>query len=146
MHQKRKILLAVCALFTIACGVGEPSGEEIANRVPLGSKLHQITAYVDIQNMDAQVIAWLPRPAGAARPSSEREEAERSGEISNEFGDFRQRNLGSYDAWNASTAEKEQFTGEINVVSSPGGMELDIAVFYYVDGVLKKKDWGHLPG
>jgi hypothetical protein len=39
--------LAVRALFTIACGVGEPSGEEIVNRVPLGSKLHQITSYVD---------------------------------------------------------------------------------------------------
>jgi hypothetical protein len=96
--------------------------------------------------MDAQVIAWLPRPAGPARPRSEREEAERSGEISNEFGDFRLRNLGSYNDWNAPTSEQEQFTGEINVVGSRGGMELDIAVFYYVDGVLKKKDWGHLPG
>lgn len=128
------LLLIVGFCFQMDCG---SAPHDASSYVPLGSKLSDLDRYYPRGGgSEGEVIQWLPLAKGEKRPHDA---------IENEFGVFKPMELGSYDQWGASTAARDSFTGEItfyhhSLTSS------DVNALYYIDGKLKKREWGFLPG
>ncbi|MBX7132088.1 MAG: hypothetical protein K1X67_05345 [Fimbriimonadaceae bacterium] len=67
------------------------------------------------------------------------------------YGTFFIRKLGAYVDWTATKATRDSFTGEIRFYHHSAVIPDDLAPSYvfsliYVNGVLKEKGYGHLPG
>lgn len=109
-------------------------------RIPAGSKLSELDRYLDHIYSRSTVERWTTErdPGGTDR-------------IENEFGSFRSQNLGAYEIWNATKTERDGFTGELLFFHHSNVIPDDLAPSYvfsliYIDGKLKKKDYGQLPG
>jgi hypothetical protein len=137
-------LLAVSCLSIVSCSSG--SGEEVAQKIPVGSWVSELDKFMDGSETDGEVIAWIPKVSPSPIDSTDHETILETGrEISNEFGDFSERNLGNFEDWQRATPDVDRFTGEIRFVVA-NMAAWDVVSLIYVDGVLKSKDWGHLPG
>lgn len=101
--------------------------------MPIGSSVAELDPHFRrIKDSRAQVKEWLPATTKVkGRP------------ISNAFGKFIEVDRGDYDAWKTSAAAAN-FTGEITFFQRAFTSTADS--FIYVNGRLRKKDWGFLPG
>jgi hypothetical protein len=139
-----RVLTVVCSLVSLAAIFGlvfhvdwGSAPHDLVSKVPLDSSLADLDRYlVRGTGSIGEVREWTPNAndsAGSGR------------KIQNEFGRFRESYIGDYDAWKATTEERNRFTGEIDFFHH-GSTSSDMNSFVYVNGKLKKKDWGFLPG
>lgn len=117
-------LCLVCCVRPVACA---PDPSKILMRIPLGSRLTELDRHL----------------GKFYEVSSVRERAVAK--------DNEARDLGDYDRWTASKAERDAFTGEVTFSHYSSVIPDDLAPSFmvrlvYVGGVLKAKDYGILPG
>ncbi len=136
-------LLGICVLpcvLPIAC---KRDPEKVLSRIPIGSKLTELDELLSRDRDDeGEVTEWIP----ASKTLDSRVKL-----VTNEFGVFIQRDLGSYDGWSASATERNSFTGKITFFHHSWVIPDDLAPSYvidliYINGELKAKNWGILPG
>lgn len=131
------VLFGLClspCLISIAC---QPDPKAIVAKIPVGSRLTELDTHLDKFYGSSSVKEWIPNP-NVPNWADHR-------------GAFGTRDLGEYNDWKATKAERDHFTGELNFYHLSGVAPDDLApnfVIYlvYVDGVLKEVDYGFLPG
>jgi hypothetical protein len=134
MIKPARLLLLPGLLLVSACG---SAPHDIVTPIPLGSNLSDLDRHLQRgEGSRGEVIAWLP--AGKSPKATDPLET-------NELGTFIVRVVGSYDDWKAPPEERNRFTGEITFYHH-GTASADVNRLVYVDGKLRKKDWGFLPG
>lgn len=133
-------VVAVCSLCLqpIAC---RPNPKAIIAQIPLGSRLSELDQHLVKFYEDSEVVAWVPNPKAPRGTGSYRDK----------FGGFDTRNLGSYEGWNATQAERDRFTGEVRFFHFSAVTPDDLAPSFfiylvYIDGELKEAHYGYLPG
>lgn len=136
--------LALPLLCLVPCAIDftddrhDPKG--VIAQIPVGSKLSELDKHL-VEFSHSEVYGWVSeRPADSSWGSKQ-----------TKYGSFYVRKLGEYDAWTASKADRDAFTGELSFYHLCWIIPDDIAPSYvldlvYVDGVLKEKEYGHLPG
>ncbi|MCC7230659.1 MAG: hypothetical protein IT203_09725 [Fimbriimonadaceae bacterium] len=108
--------------------------------IPVGSKLSELERYLPKLYDSSSIREWRSdRSSGdvAHRTTS--------------YGSFCVYELGEYALWKATKSERDAFTGELLFYHHRAIVPDDLAPSYvfsliYVKGVLKEKDYGHLPG
>ena len=149
--KNAKTILALTLLgflFIASCGSPESSAEEIVQRIPLGSEIGDLAGFLGTTREDMQVTQWVkPTPEDVPQAKDEHgDPINRTGRrVSNEFGTFTEKDLGKFEDWTPLQEGRDRFTGEIDF-TVPNMASMDIVVLTYIDGKLRKKDWGHLPG
>lgn len=106
-------------------------------RVPIGSSLADLD-HLMIRGVGSvrEVVEWVRIESGPPPKKPVHQ---------NEFGTFVFQPRGDYGHWKKSRAERHRFTGEITFIHH-GSTSSDISTLIYIDGKLKKADWGFLPG
>ncbi len=130
----RGVGLLVGLLFGLSCS---SAPHDAVTRVPIGSQLSELDRYLERGGESTgEVVEFVPvgRPGRVA-----------DGLVSNEFGTFKPKHLGSYDKWKATMNERDRFTGEITFIQH-GSTSSDVSTLFYQNGKLRKRDWGFLPG
>ncbi len=135
------LLIGICLVHSVNC---DSAPHDIVSSVPIGIKLSDLDGYLKRgSGSEGEVLQWIPTNEPADSKGMQlRGEGMR---ISTEFGTFLQKNLGSYDEWYATAEDRNRFTGEITFIHH-GSTSSDINSFTFVNGILRKKDWGYLPG
>ena len=134
-------LLGVCIILCATrCASGHDPKDVVA-RIPIGSKLSELDKHLGKFYGSSSVEEWGNAPT-ATRASKQ---------MKSEYGFSYVRELCTYEAWTASNEERDTFTGKVEFTHYSSMIPDDIAPSYvvwlvYVDGVLKEKDYGHLPG
>lgn len=140
------VTLCVVCILPLAVflpAVTAPNAEKTLARVPIGSKLADLDELANGRYDGlSDVTEWIRVSIQPGNTESLE---------SNEHGTFNTKDLGSFRDWKASTKTRNRFTGMIHLVYFsdviPDGLNPSFFIDYvYVDGVLKKKDLGHLPG
>ncbi|MCC7436214.1 MAG: hypothetical protein IT363_16180 [Methanoregulaceae archaeon] len=131
------LCLAPC-LISIAC---RPDPKAIVTRIPVGSRLSELDAYLTQFYESSDVLKWTPNPKARRGTGSYRDK----------YGGFDTLNLGPYDRWTATKSERDRFTGELRFYHHSAVVPDDLAPSFwvylvYIDGVLKEADYGILPG
>ena len=132
-------LVGLCfVLSRSGCG---GNAEEALRAVPIGTKLSDLDQNLRLVFDESEVEEWLDvRSSGSAgQPKKTR------------YGTFRVRSRGDYRRWTATKAEREVFTGEIVFMYRSWVIPDDwdpsyVVALVFVDGVLRDKDFGFLPG
>lgn len=142
-------LVTLMALVGIALGVvscGPPAHERILAGVPIGSDLSGPKSVAQSRDVrPGSVMQWMASTQSA--PDRSDIQLRTDGvTISTEVGMFRQKDLGDYSNWHPDQALSGHFTGEVVFFLDRGFADSIMIGFTYVDGRLKKKDWGYLPG
>jgi hypothetical protein len=110
--------------------------------MPIGSKISDLPAAIPEGWDEQDVTVWLPLKLPAEREYTSPYRGE-SGKVA--FG-LKWYSLKDTD-WHyiGEIPNKPLFTGEVFLYRnlSPSG---EVAMLVYIDGVLKWKDWGYLPG
>lgn len=146
--QKRKVakywwfalpLLCVLPCLTLYTCAIDPKA--VVTRIPIGSKLSELNQHLGSFYEDSSVQEWgnTPTPTKATKYMKAK------------YGFSYVRELGKYDHWTASQGERDAFTGAIVFYHFSSAIPEDLApslavTLVYIDGVLKYKDYGHLPG
>lgn len=129
-----RLLLLLSLLLLSACG---SAPHDLVSSVPLGTKLSDLDRYLKRGGGNpGEVTEWTPATKIPQEPDHV---------LSNEFGVFTVKKLASYDDWKASTQDLNAFTGEVTFTDF-GSTSADVNTFIFIRGVLRKKDWGFLPG
>lgn len=127
------LLFALC-IGMIGC---YSTPHDIVSSVPRDSDLADLDRYLERwQGSYGEVIEWTP---ALEHPGSQRERGH------NEFGAFLHKTIGPYDEWEATAEERNRFTGEIRFYNDDSHSSL-VNSLIYIEGKLRKTDWGHLPG
>ena len=135
------LVIAVCAGTCAIPILTQPDPAAFLKAIPLGSKLSELDKYLGKGYNNSSVQRWIPykekKAVGTYKTSP--------------YGKFEVRGLGEYGSWDASQAERDSFTGEINFFHLSAVIPDDLAPSWvmsltYVNGVLKEKDYGQLPG
>lgn len=133
--------LVITVLLTLTITAKE-SAETFLRRMPIGSKISDLTVGIPKGWDDADINLWSPQRTPAEREYSS-PYREQVGKVA--FGST------WYSVkvtdWHSIGEIPDQplFTGEIFLYRDqlPSGQ---VAMLVYIDGVLKWKDWGYLPG
>lgn len=133
-------LLGLCLLPCLTSTIGRLDPKAVLAPIPLGTQLSKLDGYLGKFYESSSVEEWV---AVRTRDST--------GHRKTKYGSFFVRELGEYDVWTASEANRDAFTGEILFFHYSRVIPDDLAPSYvfsliYVHGVLKEKDYGHLPG
>ncbi len=134
-------LLALCfvpCVIPIVCK-GDP--RKIVAGIPIDSKLSELDEHLGKFYDDSNIEAWGNAPT----------ETRSTKYMKAKFGFSYVRDLGKYDSWTASKSERDAFTGRIEFYHYSSVIPDDLAPSYvvtliYVNGALKEKDFGFLPG
>lgn len=132
-------LLVVSSLILLPI-VCQPDPQVVLEKIPLGSKLSELDKYLPDLNGGASVQKHIPTSSAKSNTMP-----------TGGNGAYYVRDLGEYKNWNATKSERDEFTGEIHIYHYAGVAPDDLAPSYifwlfYERGILKKKDYGHLPG
>lgn len=130
------VCIAAC-MTPIACQL-DPKA--VLASIPIGSKLSDLDTYLRKFKDGSKVEAWV-----SARTADSPEHT------TTKYGSFFIRNLGRYDRWTATKEVRDAFTGELRFYHFSSVIPDDLAPSYvfsliYVNGVLREKSYGHLPG
>lgn len=133
-------VLVVCVgacLMPIACQL-DPKA--VLAPIPIGSKLSELDKYLKEFKDGSDVEEWI---RVRAKDSPEHK--------TTKYGSFFIRKLGAYEAWTATKETRDAFTGEVRFFHRSAVIPDDLAPSYvfsliYVNGVLREKGYGHLPG
>ena len=116
-----------------------PNGEETLARVPLGTKLSQLDELA-VGGWDSiSKVAEYSAAKGDEKPTK------------TPFGEYVVTDLGEFKDWQASDAERDGFTGVVTLLYFsaviPDDLNPSFAInYFYVEGVLKQKEYSQLPG
>lgn len=133
-------VLVVCVgacLIPIACQL-DPKA--VLATIPIGSKLSALDKYLKEFKDGSEVEEWI---RVRAKDSPEHR--------TTKYGKFFIRKLGVYQDWTATKETRDAFTGEIRFYHHSAVIPDDLAPSYvftliYVNGVLREKEYGRLPG
>ena len=128
----------LCVLLCLIPYACRPDPVAVLAPIPLGSRLSRLDQYLKLSFDNSEVEVWVPLVEGSTSRTTA-------------YGIFSIRNLGRYEDWDASDSDRDRFTGEILFYHYSSVIPDDLAPSYvfsliYVNGVLKEKDYGHLPG
>lgn len=133
--MSHRTLGLICLLVIGGCG---SAPHDLVKSVPKGSMLTDLDRYLHRgAGSTGEVTEWTPAPPQLPGDNEPR--------VVNGYGNFKERSLGSYDAWNASAEERNRFTGQITF-TDVGSTSSDVNTLVYRKGKLVGKDWGFLPG
>lgn len=118
---------------------GDPRA--IVAGVPLGSRLSELDGYLGKIYERSTVEAWSNTPTGTRSTAW----------MKSKHGFEYVRSIGAYDTWRASKATRDAFTGRIEFFHYSSVIPDELAPSYvvtlvYLNGLLKKKEFGYLPG
>ncbi len=122
-----------------------PEPEATAKQFRVGTKLGDLdTQFEGWKPSSTEVDAWEP----ASEPKTE---GQSDALLANEFGEFRETHLGSYEEWNAPASEREKFQGTITLYHYSWVVPDDIKPSFsieltYINGTLRNVGVGILPG
>lgn len=133
-------LLGFCLLPFLTCYATRLDPTSVLAPIPVGSKLSELDEYMGKFYAYSNVLEWHSN-----RPSDS------TGHRKTKYGSFYIRDLGDYESWKVLRTERGSFTGELLFFHISYAIPDDLAPSYvfslvYVNGILKEKDYGHLPG
>ena len=135
------LLLGLCLLPLAASFSCWHDPEKALARVPVGSRLSELDKHIGRFYSHSEVEQWSIAPIdGGAKAARD-----------TKYGSFYVRELGTYAAFKASNPRTDSFTGEMRFYHMSWVIPDDIEPSFvlalvYVNGVLKEKDYGILPG
>jgi hypothetical protein len=151
-------ILALAAVVLIFMILRAPdAGMEAAfQRVPLGSSVVDLETYF-LESMgkthrdDVKVYEWAPMVgSGANRVINKTEFG--TFVVTRCFGKWTPDPIGKYVDW-VERYRNPGFSGRIGLIDEPSELlwaltlaEIKVYEFIYIDGVLRKKTWGYMPG
>lgn len=133
--------LSITVWLTIKLTAKE-SAESFLRRMPIGSKISDLPAAIPNGWDELDVNVWLPLKSPAERNYS----SPYRGEIGKIAFGFTWYSLKATD-WHyiGEIPDQPLFTGEVILYRAPYPSS-QVVGLVYIDGVLKYKDWGYLPG
>jgi hypothetical protein len=139
------VLLCIGLVLTVwlSCALSsKESAESFLRRMPIDSKISDLPAAIPKGWDDPDVISWSPLKTPAEREySSPHREKRRKVAFGSTWYRVKDADWHSID----EIADQPRFTGEI-VIYSHGLLKSEAVGLVYIDGILRYKDWGYLPG
>jgi hypothetical protein len=122
-----------------------PEPEATANQFKVGSKLSEL---------ERQLGNWSPSSVYVYEWTESSSTKSRSIDdivVEDNGGQYLQTYVGTLADWDASASERDRFTGRVNMSHHSWVIPDDLAPSFtieltYIDGVLRKVDYGILPG